>query len=147
MKEHELFPSPGARKERKRIGRGDASGHGTYSGKGLKGQKARAGGGVRPGFEGGQNPLIKKLPQKRGFVNPFRIEYAVVNVGDLNSFEADTEITPELLAARNLIRNTKSPVKILADGEIDRALVVKANGFTAAARSKIEAVGGKAEVI
>ncbi|ADJ26379.1 ribosomal protein L15 [Dehalogenimonas lykanthroporepellens BL-DC-9] len=147
MKEHELFPSPGARKERKRIGRGDASGHGTYSGKGLKGQKARAGGGVRPGFEGGQNPLIKKLPQKRGFVNPFRVEYAVVNVGDLNSFEADTEITPELLAARNLIRNTKSPVKILADGEIDRALVVKANAFTVAARSKIETAGGKAEVI
>ena len=147
MKEHELFPSPGASKERKRIGRGDGSGQGTYAGKGLKGQKARAGGGVRPGFEGGQNPLIKKLPQKRGFVNPFRVEYAVVNVGDLNSFAPETEITPELLAAKNLIRNTKSPVKILADGDLDRALVVKANGFTAAARAKIEAAGGKAEVI
>lgn len=147
MKEHELFPSPGARKERKRVGRGDASGHGAYSGKGLKGQKARAGGKVRPGFEGGQNPLIKKLPQKRGFVNPFRVEFSIINVGTLNAFEANTEITPELLVARNLIKNTKAPVKILANGELDRALMVKANRFTKAAREKIEAAGGKVEEI
>ena len=147
MKEHELFPSPGARKDRKRVGRGDASGHGAYSGKGMKGQKARSGGGVRPGFEGGQNPLIKKLPQKRGFVNPFRVEYAIINVGTLNSFEAGTEITSEFLVEHNLIKNTKAPVKILATGELDRALTVKAKRFTAAAKNKIEAAGGKVEEI
>ena len=94
MKEHELTPSAGSTKDRKRVGRGDASGHGSYSGRGMKGQKARAGGRVRPGFEGGQNPLIKKLPQKRGFVNPFRVEYDVVNVAELNHFEAGTTVTP-----------------------------------------------------
>ncbi|MEN8613772.1 50S ribosomal protein L15 [Dehalogenimonas sp. THU2] len=147
MKEHELFPSPGATKKRKRVGRGDASGHGAYSGKGMKGQKARAGGKTRPGFEGGQNPLIKKLPQKRGFVNPFRVEYAVINVSSLNRFEAGTVITPELLIEARLLKNLDTPVKILANGEIEKALTVKASRFTEAAKSKIEAAGGKVEEI
>ena len=147
MKEHELFPAPGSTKARKRVGRGDASGHGSYSGKGMKGQKARAGGRVRPGFEGGQNPLIKKLPQKRGFHNPFRVEYDVVNVAELNHFEAGTVVTIELLVEARLIKSIVRPVKILADGEIDRALTVKINRISTAARAKIEAAGGKVEAI
>ena len=147
MKEHELIPSPGSTKARKRVGRGDASGHGSYSGKGMKGQKARAGGRVRPGFEGGQNPLIKKLPQKRGFVNPFRVEYVPVNIAELNHFDAGTMVTRELLVAARLIKSADQRVKILADGEIDRALTVKANRFSAEARAKIEAAGGTVEEI
>ena len=137
----------GANRDNKRRGRGIGSGQGKTGGRGHKGQKARSGGGVRPGFEGGQNPLIKKLPQKRGFVNPFRVEYAIINVGTLNSFEAGTEITPEFLVEHNLIKNTKAPVKILATGELDRALTVKAKRFTVAAKNKIEAAGGKVEEI
>ncbi|XUX00630.1 MAG: 50S ribosomal protein L15 [Dehalogenimonas sp.] len=147
MKEHELIPSAGATKSRKRVGRGDASGHGSYSGRGMKGQKARAGGRVRPGFEGGQNPLIKKLPQKRGFVNPFRVEYDVVNVAELNHFEAGTVVTPELLVSAKLLKSAAKPVKVLADGEVDRALTVRANAFSVEAKAKIEAAGGKVEEI
>ncbi|APV43574.1 large subunit ribosomal protein L15 [Dehalogenimonas formicexedens] len=147
MKEHELMPSAGAAKSRKRVGRGDASGHGSYSGRGLKGQKARAGGRVRPGFEGGQNPLIKKLPQKRGFVNPFRVEYDAVNVAELNHFEAGSVVTPELLVSAKILKSTAKPVKILADGEVDRALTVRANAFSTEAKAKIEAAGGKVEEI
>lgn len=147
MKEHELIPSAGATKSRKRVGRGDASGHGSYSGRGMKGQKARAGGRVRPGFEGGQNPLIKKLPQKRGFVNPFRVEYDVVNVAELNHFEAGTVVTPELLVSAGVLKSAAKPVKILADGEVDRALTVRANAFSIEAKAKIEAAGGKVEEI
>jgi large subunit ribosomal protein L15 len=147
VKEHELMPSAGATKSRKRVGRGDASGHGSYSGRGMKGQKARAGGRVRPGFEGGQNPLIKKLPQKRGFVNPFRVEYDVVNVAELNHFEAGTVVTPELLVSARVLKSAAKPVKILADGEVDRALTVRANAFSTEAKAKIEAAGGKVEEI
>ena len=147
MKEHELTPSAGSTKDRKRVGRGDASGHGSYSGRGMKGQKARAGGRVRPGFEGGQNPLIKKLPQKRGFVNPFRVEYDVVNVAELNHFEAGTTVTPELLVSAGVLKSTARPVKILADGEVDRALTVRAKAFSIEAKAKIEAAGGKVEEI
>jgi len=147
VKEHELTPSAGATKSRKRVGRGDASGHGNYSGRGMKGQKARAGGRVRPGFEGGQNPLIKKLPQKRGFVNPFRVEYDVVNVAELNHFEAGTVVTPELLVSAGVLKSAAKPVKILADGEVDRALTVKAQAFSIEAKAKIEAAGGKVEEI
>ena len=147
MKEHELMPSPGSTKSRKRVGRGDASGHGSYSGRGLKGQKARAGGRVRPGFEGGQNPLIKKLPQKRGFVNPFRVEYDVVNVAELNHFEAGTVVTPELLVSMRVLKSAAKPVKILGDGEVDRALTVRANAFSIEAKAKIETAGGKVEEI
>lgn len=147
MKEHELTPSPGATKSRKRVGRGDASGHGSYSGRGMKGQKARAGGRVRPGFEGGQNPLVKKLPQKRGFVNPFRVEFDVVNVAELNHFEAGSVVTPELLVSAKVLKSAAKPVKILADGEVDRALTVRANAFSIEAKAKIEAAGGKVEEI
>lgn len=147
MKEHELTPAPGSTKSRKRVGRGDASGHGSYSGRGLKGQKARAGGRVRPGFEGGQNPLIKKLPQKRGFVNPFRVEYDVVNVAELNHFEAGTVVTPELLVSAGVLKSVTKPVKILGDGQVDRALTVRANRFSIEAKAKIETAGGKVEEI
>jgi large subunit ribosomal protein L15 len=147
VKEHELTPAPGSTKSRKRVGRGDASGHGSYSGRGLKGQKARAGGRVRPGFEGGQNPLIKKLPQKRGFVNPFRVEYDVVNVAELNHFEAGTVVTPELLVSAGVLKSVTKPVKILGDGQVDRALTVRANRFSIEAKAKIETAGGKVEEI
>jgi large subunit ribosomal protein L15 len=128
------------------VGRGNGSGHGTYSGRGCKGQKARAGNNkMRPGFEGGQLPLIKRLPRKRGFTNIFRVEYATVSVGGLNAFESGSEVTPESMLAAGLIDSLKKPVKILADGEIDRPLTIKAAKFSAAARAKIEAAGGKAE--
>ncbi len=142
-----LCPAPGSKKDRKRVGRGDASGHGSYSGKGCKGQKSRSGAQVRPGFEGGQLPLIKRLPQKRGFVNIFRIEYSTVSIGELGIFESGSEVTAEKLAAAGMIKSTKRPVKILADGDLGQPLVVKANKFSAAARAKIEAAGGKAEEV
>jgi len=145
--QHTLKPAPGAKQKRKRVGRGDGSGHGTYSGRGLKGQKSRAGGGVRLGFEGGQLPIIKRLPRKRGFTNIFRDEYTVVNVGRLNAFEADAEVTAQSLLEAGLIKSIKQPVKILGDGEINRPLTVKAKKFSSAAKAKIEAAGGRAEEI
>jgi large subunit ribosomal protein L15 len=147
VKQNELSPAPGSKKDRKRVGRGDSSGHGTYSGRGQKGQKARAGGKMRPGFEGGQLPLIKRLPKKRGFYNLFRIEYSIVNVSDLNSFEAGTEITVENLKSVGLIKSTRKPLKVLAGGELNRALTVKAHKFSEAAKTKIESAGGKAEEV
>ncbi|MDN4605505.1 MULTISPECIES: 50S ribosomal protein L15 [Paenibacillus] len=146
MKLHELSPSPGSRKERKRLGRGPSSGTGKTSGRGHKGQNARSGGGVRPGFEGGQNPLYRRLP-KRGFVNPTRKEYAVVNTEDLNSFAAGTEVTPEFLMTNGVVKNAKSGIKILGNGEVTVKLTVKANKFSQSAVEKIEAAGGKTEVI
>ena len=145
MEQHELKSPPGARHKRKRVGRGNGSGQGTYSGRGSKGQKSRSGGGVRLGFEGGQLPLIKRLPRKRGFVNIFKTEYNVVNVGDLNRFDADTEVTPQVLRDSGLIKNIRKPVKILGNGEITRSLVVKATKFSSTAEKKIVAAGGKAE--
>lgn len=147
MQQHNLKPPAGATHKRKRVGRGDGSGHGSQSGKGAKGQKARAGGGVRLGFEGGQLPLIKRLPRKRGFVNIFKTEYSLVNVGELKAFSANSEITAKELLDNGLIKSFKYPIKILGDGNIDRPLVVKANKFSAAAEKKITAVGGKAEAI
>ena len=147
MEQHNLKPPVGAKKKRKRIGRGDGSGHGTYSGRGLKGQKSRAGGGVRIGFEGGQLPLIKRLPSVRGFTNIFKTEYSVVNIKKLVAFDANTEVTPEVLLDAGIIKSLKHPVKILGDGEIDRPLTVKAHKFTTVAGNKIEAAGGKVEVI
>jgi large subunit ribosomal protein L15 len=147
MQQHNLKPPAGATHKRKRVGRGDGSGHGSQSGKGAKGQKSRAGGGVRLGFEGGQLPLIKRLPRKRGFVNIFKTEYSLVNVGDLNAFSANSEVTPKELLDSGLIKSFKYPVKILGDGKIDRPLTVKANKFSAAAEKKITAAGGKAEAI
>jgi large subunit ribosomal protein L15 len=146
MKLHELSPAPGSRKERKRLGRGPSSGTGKTSGRGHKGQNARSGGGVRPGFEGGQNPLYRRLP-KRGFVNPTRKEYAVLNIEDLNSFAAGTEVSPEFLLNNGMVKDAKSGIKILGNGEITVKLTVKANKFSQSAVEKIEAAGGKTEVI
>ena len=145
MEQSRLKPPAGARRGRKRVGRGDGSGHGTYSGRGCKGQKSRSGGGVRLGFEGGQLPLIKRLPRKRGFVNIFRTEYNIVNVGKLRVFAPNAEITPEDMLRVRLIGSLRQPVKILGDGEIDRPLVVKADKFSATAERKIMAAGGRVE--
>ena len=147
MRQDELSPAPGSKKSRKRVGRGDGSGHGTYSGRGCKGQKSRSGGKMSRGFEGGQLPLIKRLPQKRGFVNIFRTEYSVVNIGKLNMFEAGSEVTPERLVAVGVVKSLRHPIKILGDGEINYPLVVKANKFSAAAKAKIEAAGGTVEEV
>lgn len=147
MRQNNITPPPGSRRARKRVGRGNASGHGTYAGKGLKGQKSRSGNKMRPGFEGGQLPLIKRLPRKRGFVNIFRKEYSIVNVDKLNVFEKGSEITPEKMHAAGLLKTLRHPVKILANGEVSHAVSVKANKFSAAAKAKIEAAGGKAEEV
>ncbi len=147
MRQNELSPAPGSKKCRKRVGRGDGSGHGTYSGRGCKGQKSRAGCKVKPGFEGGQLPLIKRLPQKRGFVNIFRTEYNVINLGKLNMFESGSEVTPETLVSAGLVKSLRRPVKILAEGDISHPLLVKAHKFSAAAKAKIEAAGGRVEEV
>ncbi|EHT7835782.1 50S ribosomal protein L15 [Listeria monocytogenes] len=146
MKLHELKPSEGSRKERNRVGRGTGSGNGKTSGRGHKGQKARSGGGVRLGFEGGQLPLFRRIP-KRGFTNINRKEFAIVNLDVLNRFEDGTEVTPELLVETGIIRNEKSGIKILSNGNIEKKLTVKANKFSVAAKEAIEAAGGKTEVI
>ncbi|CAM4241159.1 MULTISPECIES: 50S ribosomal protein L15 [Listeria] len=146
MKLHELKPAEGSRKERNRVGRGMSSGNGKTSGRGHKGQKARSGGGVRLGFEGGQLPLFRRIP-KRGFTNINRKEYAVVNIDVLNRFEEGTEVTPELLIETGIVRNAKSGIKILSNGAIEKKLTVKANKFSSAAKEAIEAAGGKTEVI
>ncbi|BCJ87320.1 50S ribosomal protein L15 [Effusibacillus dendaii] len=146
MKLHELSPAEGAKSTRKRVGRGIGSGLGKTSGRGHKGQKARSGGGVRPGFEGGQTPLFRRLP-KRGFTNaPFKKELTEVNVAKLNVFEAGTVVTPEKLIEAKVIKNLKDGVKILGQGDLNVALTVKAHRFSASAIEKIEAAGGKAEV-
>lgn len=147
MRQDELSPSPGSKKSRKRVGRGDGSGHGTYSGRGCKGQKSRAGYKMRPGFEGGQLPLIKRLPRKRGFTNIFRVEYSVVNINRLNVFESGSEVTPEKLVAAGVVKSLRYPIKILAEGDIKHPLTVKANKFSAAAKAKIEAAGGQVEEV
>ncbi len=147
MRQDELSSVPGSKKDRKRVGRGDGSGHGTYSGRGVKGQKSRAGFKMRPGFEGGQLPLIQRLPRKRGFTNIFRIEYSVVGTDKLNIFESGSEVTPEGLVAAGLVKSLRQPVKILAAGDINHPLTVKAHKFSAAARAKIEAAGGTAEEV
>jgi len=147
VRQDELSPAPGSKQKRKRVGRGDGSGHGTYSGRGCKGQKSRSGYKLLRGFEGGQLPLIKRLPQKRGFVNIFRVEYSVVNINKLNTFESGSEVTPERLAAAGLVKSLRNPIKILGEGDINRPLSVKANKFSATAKAKIEAAGGKVEEI
>ncbi|MDI6814987.1 MAG: 50S ribosomal protein L15 [Dehalococcoidales bacterium] len=147
MRQDKLSPAPGSRRARKRVGRGDGSGHGTYSGRGCKGQKSRTGHKMRPGFEGGQLPLIKRLPQKRGFVNIFRTEYSLVNINRLNIFESGSEVTPEKLVAAGVVKSLRHPIKILGEGDINHPLLVKANKFSAAAKAKIEAAGGKVEEV
>lgn len=147
MMEHQISPSKGARKNRKRIGRGDAAGQGSTAGRGNKGQKSRSGGGVSPWFEGGQLPLIKGLPMKRGFHNPFKTYYSLIKIETLETFEAGERITPELLLQRGYLRNLNLPVKIVGDGEISKALTVVAAKFTQSAKTKIEAAQGTAEEI
>ncbi len=147
MRQDELSPAAGSKKDRKRVGRGDGSGSGTYSGRGCKGQKSRSGFRMRPGFEGGQLPIIKRLPRKRGFVNVFRKEYSVVKLGALNIFETGSEVTPEKLVASGVVKSLRWPIKILADGDINHPLTVKADKFSTAAKTKLEAAGGKAEEV
>ena len=147
MRQDELSPVLGSRKRRKRVGRGDGSGHGTYSGRGCKGQKSRSGYRMKPGFEGGQLPLIRRLPRKRGFTNIFRTEYSLVNLNELKQFETGSEVTPERLVEAGVVRSLRRPIKVLARGDIDYPLSVKANRFSAAAKAKIEAAGGKVEEI
>lgn len=147
MKLHELRPAKGAVRKARRKGRGPGSGLGKTAGRGHDGQQSRSGGGVRIGFEGGQMPLIRRLP-KRGFTNIFKKQFSVVNVEDLNKFENGTEITAEVLKAAGVIRKIeKDGLKILGDGNLEKGLTVKANKFTQSAVEKIEAAGGKAEVI
>ncbi|MGX9136437.1 50S ribosomal protein L15 [Rummeliibacillus sp. JY-2-4R] len=146
MKLHELEPATGSRKERNRVGRGIATGNGKTSGRGHKGQNSRSGGGVRPGFEGGQNPLFRRLP-KRGFTNINRKEYAIVNLDVLNRFEEGTEITPALLVETGVVGNEKAGIKVLGNGSLDKKLSVKAHKFSASAKEAIENAGGNIEVI
>lgn len=146
MRIHDLGPAPGARKAPKRVGRGVGSGHGKTAGKGHKGQKARSGHGKGPRFEGGQMPLSMRLP-KRGFKNPFHQVFALVNLRDLDRFEAGTVVTPELLLEKGVIRKLEDGVKVLGTGDLGKALVVRAHRFSRSAAEKIEAAGGKAEVI
>ena len=148
MQQHEIQPTKGGKhKQKRRVGRGDSSGYGSYSGKGMKGQKARSGGGVRPGFEGGQLALMKKLPMIRGFTNIFRVSYSAVNLDKLAGFEPNTEVTPELLTQVGILRTLNSPVKILGRGELGIPLSVAAHKFSASARQKIEAAGGSVREI
>ena len=146
MKLYELSPAAGSVKDVKRIGRGHGSGNGKTAGKGHKGQNARSGGGVRPGFEGGQMPMTRRIP-KRGFNNIFATKYSVVNVSDLDQFVDGTVVDADLLKASGLIRKTNDGVKILGNGELTKNLTVKAAAFSASAKEKIEKAGGKAEVI
>ena len=146
MKLHELSSPKGARKARRRIGRGIGSGRGTTAGKGTKGQKARAGGGVPLYFEGGQLPLVKRLPYRRGFVNRNRVEYQPINLDDLVRFAAESVVGPDELVAAGLLDDTEL-VKVLAHGELAHALTVRAHRFSKTARERIEAAGGKVEEI
>jgi len=144
-RQNELVPSPGSRHKRKRIGRGLGSGHGRYSGKGQKGQKSRSGAPIPAHFEGGQLPLVKRLPARRGFTNIFKNEYSVVNLGRLNVFESGSVVDRETLLEAGLIRSVRKPVKILGMGELGQELIVRADKLSTAARKKIEAAGGRVE--
>ena len=147
MKLHELRPSEGAFQSKKRVGRGVGSGLGKTSGKGHKGQNARSGGGVRPGFEGGQLPLFRRLP-KRGFSNAnFKVRYAVINLSDLNRFEDGAVVTPEILKEMGLVKNQLDGIKVLGNGTLEKKVNVKAHKFSSVAKEQIEKMGGKAEVI
>ncbi len=146
LRAHDLRPPAGAKRPRKRLGRGNASGTGTYSGRGLKGQKSRAGSGPRIGFEGGQLPLVRRMGHKRGFTPPFRVEVTPINLFKLNArFPADAEVTPEALVEAGLLHRATEPFKILATGTLDRPLVIRAAKVSPAARAKIEAAGGRVE--
>ena len=147
MQLHDLSPAPGSRKNRKRVGRGNASGHGTTAGRGDKGQNSRSGGGKGPGFEGGQNPLHMRMPKLAGFKNRNRVEYAVVNVGRLEDlFQTGETVDVDALFAKGVIKAKTQPVKVLGDGEITKALTVKIDKVSATARAKIEAAGGAVDL-
>lgn len=146
MQIHDLFPAPGSRKDRKRVGRGHGSGHGGRSGRGDKGQNSRAGGGKGPGFEGGQNPLHMRLPKLPGFKNRNKVVYEVVNVSRLDALFADGDtVDCESLVAKNVIKSAKAPVKVLGDGELTKKLTVKVDKVSGTAKAKIEAAGGTVE--
>lgn len=147
MRLNDLHPAPGSTRDRKRVGRGIGSGKGRTAGKGTKGQKARAGATPRIGFEGGQTPLHRRLPQRRGFTPLTRKQFALVNVSALERFEPGTEVTPELMVSSGLIKRVKDGIKVLGDGEITRALTVRAHCFSKSAVEKLRAAGGSAEVI
>ena len=148
MHNHTLRSPRGAKKNRKRLGRGDSSGNGSFSGKGMKGQKSRSGGGVRPGFEGGQLPLVKRLPSSRGFNNIFKTNYNVINLRELSEhFSEGGDVTLQILEEKGLISNTVLPLKILGDGDVDVALNVRAQKFSSSATLKLEKAGGSAQVI
>jgi large subunit ribosomal protein L15 len=147
MDQSNLKPPVGAKHKKKRVGCGDGSGHGSFSTRGCKGQKSRSGRDLRPGFEGGQLPIIKRLPWTRGFTNIAKINYSVVNVGDLRLYDAGSEVNMANLIEKGLVKTANFPVKILGNGELERSLTVKASKFSATAKSKIEAAGGKVEEI
>ncbi len=147
MKLHDLRPPEGAKKRRKRVGRGIAAGQGKTAGRGMKGQGARSGGGKGPYFEGGQLPLVRRLPYMRGFNQLFKVHYTPVNLYRLEAFAADDKVTPETLAAVGIIKSPDLPVVILGDGEVEAPLTVKAHRFSASARTKIEEAGGSVEVL
>ncbi len=147
MDQSNLKPPAGAKHKKKRVGCGDGSGHGTFSTRGCKGQKSRSGKDLHPAFEGGQLPIVKRLPWTRGFTNVAKIQYSVVNVGDLKLFDAGSEVSPESMKDKGLVKSTNFPVKILGNGEIEKSLTVKANKFSVSAKTKIEAAGGKVEEI
>ena len=147
MKLHDLRPNPGSTKKRKRVGRGIAAGQGKTAGRGTKGQGARSGGGKGVYFEGGQLPLARRLPYKRGFTNTRKIYYKVVNVGDLAELEAGTEINPEVLLGLGYLKKITDPIAILGDGKLSVALNIKAHKFSKSARAQIEGAGGSAEII
>lgn len=146
MKLHDLKPAPGSHRKTKRVGRGHGSGKGKTSGKGMMGQKARSGPNPYPHFEGGQNPLVRRMPYKRGFTNIFRVEYTVVNLEKLADWNAG-EINPQALVDAGVIKNLKQPVKVLGDGELSTALNVRVHKVSASARAKIEAAGGSVQLI
>jgi large subunit ribosomal protein L15 len=147
MKLSDLRAPAGANKDRKRVGRGHGSGYGKTAGKGTKGQKARTGGNTRPGFQGGQTPIQQQLPYKRGFTNIWRARYNIVNLTQLNAIEANSQVTPESLQSGGLLRDTALPLKVLGDGELDRALHISAHKVSEGARQKIEAAGGSVTLI
>lgn len=145
MQQHELRSPRGAKKARKRVGRGNASGHGTYSGRGLKGQQSRSGYSIKPGFEGGQTSLIRRLPRRRGFRNRNRVAYTPVNLKDLSRLPAGSDVTPESLREAGIVRTLRHPIKILSDGDLEGSLAVRVHRVSASARTKIEAAGGSVE--
>jgi len=147
VRAHELPPVPGSVHKKKRVARGNASGHGTYSGRGIKGQQSRTGPDLRIGFEGGQNPLVRALSRKRGFNNRFRVEYEVINVGDLAKLPAGSDVTSGSLRAAGIVKSARQPVKLLGDGELKVKLNVTVEKISAGARAKVEAAGGKATAL